>query len=129
MDYPKGTVVAFSSMGISYNGFIIGTCSYDNAGSDNAYVIRYIAAADGDQPRKPYTIVDKTRVSPVLEYQEAFLVAGHWSATPDDRCDEWEIKTTSDGWLKVEGVHEARQKADRVIDEIYDDGAKGPSND
>lgn len=96
----NGTLVSFSSGGSTYTGFIVGICSYDNAGPPNAYAVRYIYNPEGDEPRKPYTIVDIERIQTVQNFTGDFTVAGHWSATPDDRCSEWKIEK-KDGLLFV----------------------------
>jgi hypothetical protein len=88
----NGTLVRFNSWGSTYNGFIVGECSYDNCGENNGYVVRYVWRINDEAPRKPYTIVDKESVKPVEEFPEDFLVGDHWSKTPADRCTEWELK-------------------------------------
>jgi len=87
--YQKGTLLKFSSGGSTYTGFVIGTCSYDNAGEDNAYVIRYVFV--DESPRKPYTIVAMDEVELVRKFPANFHVGGDWSATPEDRCKEWKL--------------------------------------
>ena len=89
--HKRGTLIEFSSYGSSYTGFVIGTCSYDNNGPDNAYVVRYVWT-DGDAPRKPYTIVAADSAKPMKDYPEDFLVGSHWSCTPRDRCVEWVLQ-------------------------------------
>jgi hypothetical protein len=88
----NGTLVTYTSMGSRYHGFIIGTCSYDGAESDNAYVVRYVWPPDGEQPRRPFAIVKLGAVELVKKFSEDFSVGGHWSRTPDDRCDEWTLE-------------------------------------
>ena len=79
-------------------GVIIGTCSYDNNGPDNAYVVRYVwgeKAWEPRRPRRPYAIIEMKNVSLVdaEEFPEDFYIGGPWSSTPEDRCDEWERVT------------------------------------
>lgn len=102
---PNGTLVSFYSGGSGYTGFIIGTCSYDNAGPDNAYVVRYVWKEEDDSPRKPYSIVAMKDTELVDNFPESFVVGGHWSATPEDRCDEWVLKW-EDGRLMIIPVEE-----------------------
>jgi hypothetical protein len=89
--FQNGTLISFSSIGNSYKGFIVGTCSYDNAGEDNAYVVRYVFPEDGESPRKPYTIVEMRLASAVVDFPDNFFVAGNWSASPVDRCPAWKL--------------------------------------
>ncbi len=91
----KGTLIVFNSGGSTYTGVIIGTCSYDLAGPDNAYVVRYVWPEDGDVPRKPYTIADASQVYLVTKFPEDFTIGGGYSATPDDRLkneEEWMVE-------------------------------------
>jgi ribosomal protein L36 len=37
---------------------------------------------------------------PVTRFPNDFSVAGHWGASPDDRCEEWEL-VKRDGRLFV----------------------------
>lgn len=90
----NGTLIKFSSFGNSYKGFIIGVCSYDNLEENNAYVVRYVWVNYDEMPRKPYTIVRFDAVELVMDFPEDFQVGGHWSATPQDRCDEWLLVKT-----------------------------------
>jgi hypothetical protein len=53
--------------------------------------MRYVWTNDGEAPRRPYTIVGKDEVKPVTNWPENFAVGDHWSRTPDDRCDTWEV--------------------------------------
>ena len=91
MIYSKGTLLHWWSGGNPYYGMVVGTCSYDNCGEDNAYVMRYVMK-EHDPPRRPYAIVDMKSVEAVGEWPEDFYISGHWSASPDDRCEEWVVK-------------------------------------
>ena len=91
----KGTLVEFHSWGNTYRGFIVGTCCYDLYGEDNGYVVRYVWRKQDDAPRKPYTIVGVKRVEPIKDFPEDFYIGDHYSATPDDRCNDW-------GWVRDE---------------------------
>jgi hypothetical protein len=97
--FERGTLVRFHSGSSEYVGFVIGTCSYDNGGPDNAYVVRYVFT--GSPPHKPYTIVAADAVEVVADFPENFNVGGHWSATPKDRADEWVLKRESGRILVV----------------------------
>ena len=92
--FQNGTLLQWSSMGNSYTGFVVGICSYDNCGEDNAYVIRYVTRKDDGAvaiPHHPFAITSIERVELVTDWDEDFNVCGHWSATPDDRCELWEL--------------------------------------
>jgi hypothetical protein len=87
----RGTLVTWWSGGNPYTGFIIGTCSYDNAGDDKDYIVRYVWQ-DGDwEPRHPFGIVAMDKVTPVKEYSEDCAIGGYWSACSRDRCDKWKL--------------------------------------
>jgi hypothetical protein len=91
MKYKNGTLLTWHSFGDTYYGFVIGTCSYDNHGEDNAYVMRYVFKDISNGPRRPYAIVDINAVELVKDWPEDFFVTDHWSRTPPDRCDEWSL--------------------------------------
>lgn len=92
MQYKNGTLLTWHSGGSTYYGFVVGTCSYDNCGKDNAYVARYVFKDNFDAPRHPYTVVDMTVVELVKDWPDKFYIGGHWSRSPEDRCDEWNLQ-------------------------------------
>ncbi len=94
--YERGTLLTWSSGGSTYTGFVVGTCSYDNCGEDNAYVMRYVIKEGNDPPRHPFAIARMDWVKPVKEFPEDFSIGDHWSATPDDRCEEWKVEERGD---------------------------------
>lgn len=96
----NGTLVTYSSHGSTYYGFIVGPCDYDGMGSVNAYAIRYVMKQD-ESPRRPYTIVAADQLRLVTEFPEDFFMAGHWSATPNDRTEIWDLKREQDRILVV----------------------------
>ena len=89
--YPNGTLVEFTSATNVYTGMIVGACSYDNAGTINGYLVRYVVKHEDSVPQKPYTVVDKDVVKPIEDWPEDFFVCGGWSASPDDRCESWKL--------------------------------------
>ena len=99
--FPNGTLVKWNSWGNTYRGMIVGTCSYDNCGKDNAYVCRYVWKPDYETPRHPFAIVDMKAVEVYGkdddEWPEDFYIGDHWSRTPPDRCKEWERVKQNDG--------------------------------
>ncbi len=101
MRYKNGTLLQWWSGGNCYYGFVIGTCSYDNCGDDNAYVTRYVWKMDGDAPRHPFTIVAMDAVELVTDWPEDYYIADGWSRTPDDRCKLWSLQDFEDGILMI----------------------------
>src|ERR1043166_621111 len=91
---PRGTLVRWHSLGSTYRGFIIGTCSYDLAGDDNAYVVRYVWRGGDDGPASPYAVVAIDAVELADDWLKGrmFVVGGNWSATPADRCEQWDAE-------------------------------------
>lgn len=89
----KGTVVKVSTgFGCVSKGFIVGTCAYDGGEKGNAYVLRYVMFDEEEQPRKPYTVVAFDKVEPIKNLpKKAFMVAGHWIGTPEDKNDKWDL--------------------------------------
>lgn len=45
--------------GIECHGEVLATVTWN--GQDDTYVVRYWFDPDGDQPRKPYTLIEKDR--------------------------------------------------------------------
>jgi hypothetical protein len=102
MKYKNGTLLTWHSWGNTYYGFVIGTCSYDNHDEDNAYVMRYVFSEDSEVPRRPYAIVEMDGVELVADWPEDFVVGGHWSRTPEDRCEQWALsKSKKTGHLLI----------------------------
>lgn len=91
---PRGCLIRFHGLGTTYHGFIVGTCSWDNAGPDNAYVVRYVWRGFEEAPRRPYAVVAMDQAEPVSDWPDYFHVGGHWCATPADRGTErhrWQL--------------------------------------
>lgn len=101
MRYKNGTLIEWCSGGSCYYGVVIGTCSYDNCGEDNAYVARYVWKINGDSPRHPFGIVSMDAVELVKDWPENFYIADGWSRTPDDRCKSWVLQESEDGTLMI----------------------------
>ena len=97
----NGTLVRWHSGGNTMHGFVVGTCSYDLAGDDNAYVCRYAMRPGDESPRRPYAVVDVKSVEPVTDWPKDFFVGGHWGASPQDRVDEWDTCKDESGHVIV----------------------------